>query len=100
MALDFEKLKAASADDLVTLVLCELSRFVDAHERLAAAIERIAPTDADLQVTPAAVPAPPAPTCPHPVELRVNAAVMGEESMSRFTCGLCRELVTPQPVGT
>lgn len=98
MALDFEKLKQASTDDLVTIALCEFSRLVDAHERLAAALERIAPTEADLAPAPAD-PAAPTPKCPHPVELRANTATMGQEPFATFRCGVCGETVTPEPVG-
>jgi hypothetical protein len=99
MALDFEKVKAASPDDLVSLLLCEFSRAVDAAERIASAIERIAPTAEDLApvtIDPNAEP----PQCPHPAELRVNAAAMGQEPFSTFRCGVCQEfVVVPQPAG-
>lgn len=100
MVLDFDKLKTASTDDLVTLVLCELSRFVDAHERLAAAVERIAPTSADLEAAAqqTETPAEP-PRCPHPAELRINLASMGQEAFSTFKCGVCQETVMAQLVG-
>ncbi len=76
MALDFEKVKAASLFDLLSLFVCEFSRGVDA-------LERIAPEpQAEHQATAAP------PTCPCPPELRVKCdAVMGEPVS--FRCGLC-----------
>lgn len=92
MALDFEKLKAASWSELAAIALCEFSRFVDA-------VERIAPDAAELQL-PATEPAPAAaPPCPHPTELRANVSVMGQEPFSSFRCGVCHEVVSQQPVG-
>ena len=92
MALDFEKLKTASTDDLITIALCEFSRFVDA-------IERMAPMAQDLQAAAVETDTPAAPTvCPHPSELRVNVSVMGQEPFSTFRCGVCQETVVQQPV--
>lgn len=86
MALDFDKVKAASTDDMVSLCLCEFSRFVDGIERIAGALERIAPTADDLQAA-ATAPAE-TPQCPCPPELRQKAeAVMGQPVSYR--CGLC-----------
>lgn len=99
MALDFEKVKQASTDDLVALGLCEFSRLVDAHERLAAALERIAPTEADLAPAPTPDPDTSTPQCPHPAELRINTATMGQEPYATFRCGVCGETITPQPAG-
>jgi len=89
MALDFEKVKAASVFELAALALCEFSRLVDA-------IERIAP-DAGAQADEADG-EPQAVTCPHPAELRVNQAVMGQEPYAVFKCGVCQETVTAPAV--
>lgn len=87
MPLDFDKLKAESYDDLLVIALCEFSRFVDAHDRLASALERIAPTAAELQPAPETTEQP---TCPCPPELRVKLdAVMGQPVA--YKCGLCGE---------
>ena len=94
MPLDFDKLKVASADDLFTIALCEFSRLVDAHERLAAAVERMAPTALELDQAAAAdvMPAADVP-CPHPTELRINLSAMGQEPYTIFKCGVCQETV-------
>jgi hypothetical protein len=101
MPLDFEKVKAASSDDLVSLALCEFSRAVDAVERIAGALERIAPSVADLEAAASANSEPPAaPTCPHPAELRLNTAAMGQEPFSTFRCGVCgAQVAAPAPEG-
>jgi len=84
MALDYEKLKTASAYELAALALCEFSRFVDA-------IERIAP---DIVAAPATTEPPTAPlVCPHPAELRINKSTMGQEAFQVFQCGVCQEVV-------
>lgn len=88
MALDFEKVRGLSLLELLSLALCEFSRFTDA-------IERIAPDVVD----PTAPPVEPEPVvCPHPTELRLNLATMGQEPFSTFRCGVCGEQVTPCPV--
>jgi len=78
MPLDFEKLKAASHDDLIVIALCEFSRFVDA-------IERIAPEPGAI-VEPEA-----APVCPHPVEARKNHTRMGQPEWSNYICTICNQ---------
>lgn len=85
MPLDFEKLKQASHDDLVTLGLCELSRMVDAFERLAAALERIAP-EPGVVLEEAAEP-----VCPHPIEARRNHTRMGQPEWSNYICTICNQ---------
>ena len=91
MALDFAKVKALEGPEFAALALCEFSRFVDA-------IERIAPTDQELQPVAPAASVEPVP-CPHPVELRQNTSVMGQEPFTTFICGLCHDTIRPQPVG-
>lgn len=85
MPLDFEKLKQASHDDLVTLGLCEFSRMVDAFERLAAALERIAP-DTEPASPEAETPA----QCPHPLDSRIDRTSMGQEKGHEFICAACQ----------
>jgi hypothetical protein len=80
MALDFDKLRGLSLPELAALALCEFSRFTDAIERIAPAVS------ADTIGT--------AIGCPHPDELRINRATMGQEPYATFSCGVCGELVT------
>lgn len=91
MALDFEKLKAASWSELAANALCEFSRFVDA-------VERIAPDAAELQAANTDAPVEPV-KCPCPPELRQKrTGVMGQDVT--YECGLCHSAVVPQqPVG-
>jgi len=89
MALDYEKVKDASLFHVLALFVCEFSRGVDA-------LERIAPDAGEPAVTEGEAPVP---VCPHPKELRVNLASMGQEPFAIFKCGVCGDTVnTLQPV--
>jgi hypothetical protein len=80
MPLDVDKVSLLSWPALAALALCEFSRFTDAIERMAPA------AGADTIGT--------AIGCPHPEELRVNRATMGQAPYATYSCGVCGELVT------